>query len=200
MKSIKVLLFVVIVAYTTESLRAQNETPYNCYSAPFLTEVPTLLARECSQWHTMALSPYVDAIPADAFSNSSYILSNIYCLSALPPHSECEFSDNEYYYTILNVPQGSRIAYSEAPVWKNFYHVKGIDIASQGEVSIERDQIYIKIGNSAITVIGADEKAPVAIYTLAGEKICQTLNKSINNLSRGLYILQVAGRTFKISI
>ena len=92
---------------------------------------------------SVTISNSMTDIGSGAF-NGCYRLSRINCLNPIPPSSVgdtfiCEVSDyvrdkNDIYnYAILNVPKGSKDAYSSAYEWRYFKNIKEIgEDASSG--------------------------------------------------------------------
>lgn len=67
-------------------------------------------------------------IGAQAFAGCES-LSELYCLSETPPTiTNDNFTNNQYMTLNVYVPQKSLEAYQNAYVWKNFWHLEGINL------------------------------------------------------------------------
>ena len=93
----------------------------------------------------------------------------------------------------LNVPAGSVDAYRAADVWKNFTSIKTLGVASTGadpDISVARTA-------DGLAVLGAPDGAAISVHAISGALVYSGTDPVIS-LPAGLYIVRVAGRTFKV--
>ena len=144
---------------------------------------------------SVTISNSMTDIGSGAF-NGCYRLSRINCLNPIPPSSVgdtfiCEVSDyvrdkNDIYnYAILNVPKGSKDAYSSAYEWRYFKNIKEIGEDSE-QVSFAN--LTIQLGTTGFTrqsvktsesytfYIGSYGENKVNAVTFNGEDVTNRVN------------------------
>ena len=129
-------------------------------------------------------------------------LREIYSENPVPPVGDDSdngivyFDDTTYENAVLYVPKGSLDAYRSANVWKNFVNiVEGLD--SGGVTDVHGDGVSVKVSDGNIIIDGAGEDAMVEVYNIAGLRVYCGNAESVA-LDNGIYIVRVAGRTFKV--
>ncbi|HBC21452.1 MAG TPA: hypothetical protein DC009_05110 [Porphyromonadaceae bacterium] len=73
--------------------------------------------------------------------------------------------------------------------------ISGIDSAA-----VDCDNLFVTTQNGEVIVHNAPEKSIVRVFALTGTLITETTDKTIRNLSAGMYIVVVDGKSFKINI
>ena len=97
------------------------------------------------------------------------------------------FSADTYLNATLSVPSGSQEAYNMAECWYNFRNKE------------DDDALNVYFDGSELIVDGAGDDAVVEVYNIAGQRVYSGTATSIA-LDRGLYIVRVAGSTFKVAL
>lgn len=73
--------------------------------------------------------------------------------------------------------------------------ISGID-----STAADSGNLFVTTQNGEVTVHNAPEKSIVRVFALTGSLITETTDKTIRNLSAGMYIVVVDGKSFKINI
>lgn len=74
-----------------------------------------------------------------------------------------------------------------------------IDLDNSGinDVTAMAD-MYVTVSHGSITVTGAPANSVMTVYTLDGRAVVSSTDMRVNGLATGLYIVSVAGRSFKV--
>ena len=107
------------------------------------------------------------------------------------------FSIDTYLNAVLSVPSGSVDAYNMAECWNNFRNKEEFQSGAVGEIGDDALNVYFE--GSELIVEGAGDGAVVDVYNIAGQRVYSGTATSIA-LDRGLYIVRVAGSTFKVAL
>ena len=107
------------------------------------------------------------------------------------------FSVDTYLNATLSVPSGSQDAYNMAECWYNFRNKEEFPFGSVG--TIGDDALNVYFDGSELIVDGAGDDAVVEVYNIAGQRVYSGAVKPVA-LGKGLYIVRVAGRTFKVAL
>ena len=160
----------------------------------------------CEELETVVIGTNVVSIGSRAFSGSN-ILSlpnnikyvDVYALT--PPDcqegSGLPFADNVFKNATLRVPVGSFEAYSAAKAWKEFKNIQEKDFG--GIDGVASDAVCVTAKGGSIEIAGADN-APVEVYNLSGQLVYSGMETTVGGLARGIYIVRVAGQTFKVAL
>ena len=153
----------------------------------------------CWRIETLVIGRNVTSIGNCAFYVEYYNLKRIDVLASVPPSvaSDDVFYSYRYSDTELNVPVGSLEAYRSADVWKKFKNIQEKDFG--GVDGVEDDAVSVTAKGGSIEIAGADN-APVEIYNLSGQLVHSGTETTVGGLARGIYIVRVAGQTFKIAL
>ena len=98
---------------------------------------------------------------------------------------------------VLNVPVGSLEAYKSADGWKRFKNIQEKDFG--GVDGVENDAVSVTAKGESIEISGAGN-APVEVYNFSGQLVYSGMGTTVGGLARGIYIVRVAGRTFKVAL
>ena len=83
-------------------------------------------------------------------------------------------------------------------IWKNFKNI--VEDPTSVELNTdEQGNITVNGGNGQITVNGADD-AVISVYNLSGIAVYQGHDSVISGLTKGVYLVRVADKTFKVAI
>lgn len=98
---------------------------------------------------------------------------------------------------VLNVPVGSLEAYRTADVWKEFKNIQEKDFG--GVDGVEDDDVSVTAKGGNIEIGGADN-TQVEVYNLSGQLVYSGTDTTVGGLAHGIYIVRVAGQTFKVAL
>ena len=153
----------------------------------------------CTSLTSITIGNGVTSIGEGAFRNCTG-LTEIHSKNPIPPslYSNCFYNVNKTTCKVY-VPKGSKSIYQSRFQWQEFENIFEVDDVSIN--SIDKDNISIQSIANAI-VIETKEATPVAIYTLSGQKVYQSViigNVEIN-LNKGVYIVEVNNESQKVIV
>ena len=142
----------------------------------------------------------------DYYYKMPYI-REVYSENPVPPvarvpegHGVHYFDVATYENAVLYIPKGSLDAYRTAEAWKNFVNiVEYFGVDGGVESAIVDGRVSVTVSGGQIIVEGASDGAVVDVYNIAGQRVYSGTATSIA-LDRGLYIVRVAGSTFKVAL
>ena len=109
------------------------------------------------------------------------------------------FAAKTYTNGTLYVPENCKTAYSAADGWKNFKNINEDARLDVNGIDADGNMITVTSGAGSITVT-APEALTVNVYTTAGTIIYSGTATEISNLSKGIYIVTVGDKVFKVAI
>lgn len=129
-------------------------------------------------------------------------LDMIICKSTTPP-VVCNgpFLNKVYAGVTLYVPKGCKDAYSNDPGWGSFWDIRESEDDCDTKVSNVTDNlkdIAITTQNGSIIVSNAPHNTLVYVYNLQGALVAKSQRSVISGLSKGAYLVNVGGKTFKV--
>lgn len=130
-------------------------------------------------------------------------LKTIICKSTAPPSGMTSKSFPAKIYTdvTLYVPKGSKEIYSKDPGWGSFWDIQEFEGGSYTRVSNVIDNlkdIAITTQNGSIILNNVPHNILVYVYNLQGALVAKSRNGVISGLSKGAYLVNVGGKTFKV--
>lgn len=87
--------------------------------------------------------------------------------------------------------------YKSADGWKRFKNIQEKDFG--GVNSVKDDAVSITVNGGSIEIDGAGN-ASVEVYNLSGQLVYSGTETTVGGLARGIYIVRVSGRTFKVAL
>lgn len=109
---------------------------------------------------------------------------------------------NKVYTDVtLYVPKGCKDAYSNDPGWGSFWDIRESEDDCDTKVSNVTDNlkdIAITTQDGSIIVSNAPHNTLVNVYNLQGALVAKSRNGVISGLSKGAYLVNVGGKTFKV--
>ena len=96
----------------------------------------------------------------------------------------------------LYVPVGSKEAYASATGWSYFTNIVEDDVKT-GVESTLTDDVNVSVENGNIVINGADN-AKVDVYSVNGQCVYSGNATTIPVTAKGLYIVKVNGKSFKV--
>lgn len=129
-------------------------------------------------------------------------LDMIICKSTTPP-VVCNgpFLNKVYVGATLYVPKGCKDAYSKDSEWGLFWDIQEFEDDCNTEVTNVTDtpkDISISTQNGSIIVSNAPHNTLVQVYDLQGALVAKSQRSVISGLSKGAYLVNVGGKTFKV--
>lgn len=126
-------------------------------------------------------------------------LNEIICESATPPTAYSFSFFNVPTTATLYVPIGSRDAYTNATGWNYFTNILEDDTKTSVESTLADNDVNVSVENGNIIVYGADN-AKVEVYNVNGQCIYNGTATTIPISAKGLYIVKVNGKSFKVML
>lgn len=108
---------------------------------------------------------------------------------------------NKVYVDVtLYVPKGCKDAYSNDPVWGTFWTIKEYEVTETNITNVTDNlkDIAITTQNGSIIVSNVPHNILVYVYNLQGALVAKSRNGVISGLSKGAYLVNVGGKTFKV--
>lgn len=165
-----------------------------------MTEMNSDMFNGCTNLSSVTLGSKLNEISYGAFEGCPNIVE-VNSLNPTPPefwtYGFSGFEDEVYGNAVLRVPVGSRPAYFKADCWINFDNIVETDFGGVDDVAADGVSVTVSGGN--IIVGGAGDGAAVEVYNIAGQRVYSGTAKPVA-LGKGLYIVRVAGRTFKVAL
>ena len=166
------------------------------------SEVQTIVGyafEGCSLLTNLTIGANVDLIGWNAFKDNMKE-GEIHMLNPEPVViRDGAFSPVTEQNVTLYVPNAKAVeAYKNAEYWKNF-----VDIRAEGEGSVAAvatEAIKAFAVGKTIRIVGAKADALVEIYNISGQMIARYVADSFNVAQRGIYIVRVEGKTFKVAV
>lgn len=135
----------------------------------------------------------------DGAFRECYSLMTVNSWATLPPSApDYTFEDITYLLGTLNVPFGASAGYRDATGWKRFANINEKFEAS-GVGTVTAGRLNVTVSDGRITVDGAPEGASVDVYDLSGLRVYSGTGTAVS-LPGGIYIVKVAGKTFKVAL
>lgn len=162
-----------------------------------VTSIGESAFQDCSALTDLHLSQAVNSVGNRAFYGC-LSLRTVRVDNPEPPVAYANtFSVNTYLNATLSVPSGSQEAYNMAECWYNFRNKEEFPFGSVGTIGDDALNVYFE--GSELIVDGAGNDAVVEVYNIAGQRVYSGAVKPVA-LGKGLYIVHVAGRTFKVAL
>lgn len=193
-----------------ESVTLPNSVTYignsafgNCESLTSVTIPNSVITidnyafHHCSNLTSVMIGNSTTDIGSYAFTNCA--INEINSLNPIPPMliNQNVFDNTVYMNATLNVPIGAGEAYKSADGWKNFWNIQEVDFASVGNIETNKTKVF---GDSGKIIVTGVDNTKVEIFNTSGQLIYSGSDTTINVPTKGIYIVRVGGKTFKVSI
>ena len=123
-------------------------------------------------------------------------LFEIICENVAPATASSNTFNGVPTSATLYVPVGSKEAYANATGWKNFTNIIEDDVKTGVESTLV-DDVNVSVENGNIIIGGADN-TNVEVYNVNGQCIYNGNATTIPVSAKGLYIVKVNGKSFKV--
>lgn len=151
----------------------------------------------CTSLESVNLGHGLETIGSCSFLNCHKI-SEIISLNPTPPSFESNSFDLEIYKNAtVRVPVGCGDAYRADLYWRKFANIVETDFGGVDEVA--SDDVSVTVNGGSIEIAG-EGNALVEVYNLSGQLVYSGMETTIGGIARGIYIVRVAGQTFKVAL
>ena len=148
-------------------------------------------------FYSVTIPVSVTTIGDNAFSGCNG-LKEITSVSPTPPAISANTFDSSHYSNAqLIIPVGATVDYLMADNWYNFINIKEMELSGVDEVA--EACVSVAAVDGEIVVSGADDSV-VDVYSIGGQLLYSGMDTTVGGLAHGIYIVRVAGQTFKVSL
>lgn len=148
-------------------------------------------------FYSVTIPVSVTTIGDKAFSGCNG-LKEITSVSPTPPAISANTFDSSHYSNAqLIIPVGATVDYLMADNWYNFINIKEMELSGVDEVA--EACVSVAAVDGEIVVSGADDSV-VDVYSIGGQLLYSGMDTTVGGLAHGIYIVRVAGQTFKVSL
>lgn len=154
----------------------------------------------CSGLTSMTIPNSVTSIGREAFDECDN-LKSIYMQCEVPIECDPICGDNTLKEAILYVPKGTKTAYEKVDPWRNFWNIEEMDFS--GVDRIEADDttgLRLVVNNGSLMIDGLDDNQSIVVYDVQGRVVYRGMNRIIENIASGLYIVKAGSQSAKIAI
>lgn len=118
-----------------------------------------------------------------------------------PEANENDFEKSTYEQAILEVYESSIAKYRAHSVWKLFKNIRTIPIPSDKPTSIkgvedDSDPTFNVEGGEIVVNSGVT----VEVYSLTGTRVAVANGGRVSGLPRGIYLVRIGGKTYKVAL
>lgn len=164
----------------------------NIYTGKFLEVIENEVFENCGL-HTVVLGESLKNVSSWAFGYCP--IKEIYLKAVQPPQIVfMTFSIDTYSDAVLHVPSGCVDVYKMNQDWGRFYNI----ISGKTLISYE-DEIFFEVENRNLIIKGYIEEN-IEIFNSNGISIYRGLNNTIELPHKGLFVVRIGRRVFKIII
>lgn len=152
----------------------------------------------CPKLQHLVLGPVVESIGDSAFS-SLYSLETVHSLNIWPATCGSNVFGAVNSNATLYVPDNSVQTYRNSASWDRFSNIYPITTSGVDKIS-ENEAIKVYGKNGNIMISGNSELETTEVYNLSGQLVYGGTETTINVPAKGIYIVKVAGQTFKVAL
>lgn len=102
-------------------------------------------------------------------------------------------------YSTLYVPTGCKSAYEAVDPWRNFWNIEEMEFNGIEDIVADGDEINVIAQDGEIVVNGI-ENAMVEVYNINGQLVYSGNDTTIAVAGKGIYIVKVSDKTFKVTL
>ena len=151
----------------------------------------------CSSLDYFAFGSGMKTIGEEAFSDCTAMTKLISRTTTPPTCGTQALDDINKWVCELFVPQSAVTVYQGANQWKEFFFITGTE--SSGVESTLTDEVDVSVENGNIVIKGADN-AMIEVYSLNGQCVYSGIETTISIAAKGLYVVKVNGKSFKVKM
>lgn len=147
----------------------------------------------CEKLHTLIVPAHMEADDISGNYSQCPNISLIRLGAVTPPQLRYDWAADVSADCVLEVPDEAVAAYREAPFWKNFKNIRGI----QASVGAIENATFSATGTTGAVLVEGD--ATVSIYDASGRSVYHGGSGRIS-VSPGLYIVKGCGISSKVLV
>lgn len=153
----------------------------------------------CTGITTITIEGSKTSFDANVFDGCSNIKTvNVH--STQPPVGKDDtFATKTYNNAILYVPKSAKNVYAQQLCWRNFNNIIEKDFGGVDDVTADEGGICVNVRDRQVEVSGADASEEVRVYDMSGMEIYCGTERTIALPTKGVYIVKVAGHSFKVA-
>ena len=151
----------------------------------------------CSSLDYFAFGSGMKSIGKEAFSDCTAMTKLISRTVTPPTCSTQALDDINKWVCELFVPKSAVSAYQGANQWKEFFFITGTE--SSGVETTFTDNVNVSVENGNIVVNGADN-ANIEVYSVNGQCVYNGNATTISVSAKGMYIVKVNNKSFKVML
>lgn len=163
-----------------------------------VTSIGAYAFDNCTNLTSVTIGKSVSTIGNYAF-NTCAGLTEVYCKSTTPPSYSGTFPENVLQYATLYVPIGHKSAYESVDPWRNFWNIEEKEFSGI-ESTISDSDVKVSSNNGNIMVVGVDDNENIEVYAVNGRCVYSGSATMIPVETKGIYIVKVNGKLFKLII
>ena len=156
----------------------------------------------CSALDRFTFGNSLTTIGNEAFSDCT-AMKWLVSKTEVPPVCGSQALDDINKWTCkLYVPDNTIDVYKAAEQWKEFFFISDdeCDFSKVQEVTASKNSISVIPHPDYIEIKGGIDKQIIYIYNIKGQLIYSGTKTVINVPAKGIYIVKVAGQTFKVAL
>ena len=153
---------------------------------------------KCTGLTSITISNSIISIGEGAFSGCTG-LTKIICKNVTPAAAYYNTFNLVPTTATLYVPIGAKEAYANATGWNYFTNIVENDEISGLENTLTDNDVNVSVENGNI-VIGGTDNANIEVYSVNGQCVYSGNATSIPMTAKGLYIVKVNGKSFKVML
>ena len=154
---------------------------------------------DCENLSSITIGSNVLTIGAEAFYRCNF-LSLVYCKPSTPPTIVASsFGSDIPESAILYVPFGSKSAYENDEYWTAFTYIEEKEMSGISSAIADKD-MDVSVENGNIVINGVIDNENVGVYNVNGQCVYSGTATTIPVNTKGLYIVKVNGKSFKVML
>ena len=128
-------------------------------------------------------------------------LKTIYMQCEVPIKCSSIFDDNTLKEATLYVPKGTKTTYEKVDPWRNFWNIEEMDFSGvDGMEADDSTGLRLVVNNGSLMIDGLDDNQSIVVYDVQGRVVYRGMNRIIENIASGLYIVKADSQSAKIAI
>ena len=177
-------------------VRGGNENIKEVTIGNFVTQISYNTFFGCSGLAIINIGSSVNKIDSSAFAYCSSI-AVINSFNPIPPKG-AEFVKQVYMDATVKVPIGSLASYQSASGWNYFWDISESNFSGI-DTTFLNNNINVTAENGNIVVTGVDN-TKIEVYSVNGQCVYSGNATTIPVSAKGLYIVKVNGKSFKVML
>ena len=165
-----------------------------------VTSIGNYAFANCSGQTSVTIPNSVTSIGNYAFERCDN-LKTIYMQCEVPIKCSSIFDDNTLKEATLYVPKGTKTTYEKVDPWRNFWNIEEMDFSGvDGMEADDSTGLRLVVNNGSLMIDGLDDNQSIVVYDVQGRVVYRGMNRIIENIASGLYIVKAGSQSAKIAI